>query len=170
VVAGYQVRPTYLFVPKRPDPPPPDGRVVFDFEDGKYGGWVVQGEAFGQGPVGGPIWPQGPLGPFSGSYLVNSFNGGDRSTGSMRSPEFFVDHRYLTYWVGGGNNKAQLAVRLLAGGREVFRGTGSGSDIMQQRRVDLGQYRGQRMRLELVDRATGPWGHLLFDRLTLRDR
>lgn len=170
VVAGYQVRPTYLFVPKSKDPPPADGRRVFGFEDGTYKGWTVEGSAFGQAPVGQPIFGQGPVGPFEGSHLANSFHGGDGAHGVLRSPEFLVDHPWITYQVGGGNRIQDLQVRLVVEGRVVHQGTGVNSDIMQRMRVDVRAALGKTMRVELVDKARGSWGHLLFDNLTLRAR
>ncbi len=41
---------------------------------------------------------------------------------------------------------------------------------MVLRVLDVSRYRGQRARVQLVDRAGGPWGHLLFDDLQLRER
>lgn len=170
VVTGYPVRPTYLFVPKQPDPVPPDGRRVFGFEDGGFDGWAVEGQAFGKGPVGGPVWDQGPVGPFEGSLLVSSYHGGDAARGSMVSPEFVLDRPVLTYRVGGGRRPADLQVRVVIQGQAVHSGSGPGSDIMIQRRVDLKAHVGQTARVELVDHAVGPWGHIMFDDLTLLAR
>ena len=170
MISGYNTRPTYLFVPKRADPAPPDGRRVFGFESGRFDGWQVVGPAFGAAPAGGPVWDQGPVGPFEGAFLANSFHGGDNSRGSLISPEFEVDHPWLVYRVGGGKRAGELVVHLTADGQTVHVGSGPGSDIMRQEWVDVRAHRGKRMRVELLDRAVGPWGHLLFDDLTLRAR
>jgi hypothetical protein len=169
VVTGYRVRPTYLFVPKAPDPVPPGARRVFGFEDGTYEGWERSGTAFGDRPVGGPRWFQGPVGPFEGSYLASSYHHGDSGQGVLRSPEFELDRPWLAYRVGGGNRRG-LEVRLLVEDRVVHLGNGPGSDVMVQRRVDVRAYRGRRMRVELIDQVSGPWGHLLFDDLLLLER
>ena len=170
VVTGYRVRPTYIFTPKRVDPVPADGRRVFGFEQGTYAGWQIEGDAFGHAPVGGPAWSQGPVGPFEGSFLVNSGVGGDRRQGTLRSPEFEVDRPVLTYRVGGGNDLDTLMVRLLVDDQPVHVDTGPGSNVMVRRRVDVAHLTGKRMRVELVDAATGSWGHLLFDDLMLLAR
>jgi 4-amino-4-deoxy-L-arabinose transferase-like glycosyltransferase len=167
VPEGYQVHPTYLFVPKRPDPEPAGGRRVFGFEGGSFAGWRVLGDAFGQVPAGGPVGDQGPVGPFEGSYLANSYHGGDRSVGVLLSPELEVDRPVLAFRVGGGNDRELLQVRLLVEEREVHRETGPGTDVTEDRRVDVRAYRGKKMRVEVVDRATGPWGHLVFDDVRL---
>jgi len=128
------------------------------------------GTAFGSRPVGGPVWDQGPVGPFEGAYLANSYHGGDLSTGMLTSPEFVVDRPLLSYRIGGGNDRALLRLRLLVDGAEVHSDTGPGADIMVQRVVDVRRFLGRRMRAELTDRATGAWGHLLFDDLTLGEQ
>jgi len=166
-VTGYAVRPTYLFVPKRADPVPSGGRRVFGFEQGGFEGWTVEGPAFGKAPEGGPIWDQGPVGPFEGSLLASSYHGGDGARGSMVSPELLVDLPFLSYRIGGGRRAKELEVRLVVDGEVVHRDTGPGSDIMDQRRVDVRRHLGQKMRVELVDDAVGPWGHITFDDLTL---
>ena len=166
-VTGYQVRPTYLFVPKGDDAVPAGGRRVFGFEDGKWGGWSTTGSAFGSGPVQRPVWNQGPVGPYEGRYLANSFHGGDSARGRLRSPRFEVDRPVLSYRVGGGHNPGRLAVRLLVEDKLVHSGTGHNSDIMRQHRVDVRAQLGKQMHVELVDEAGGSWGHLLFDDLTL---
>jgi len=168
IVTGYRVRPTYLFVPKTTDPVPPGARRVFGFEDGTYDGWQIEGDAFGKAPAGGPVWDQGPVGPFEGAFLASSYFRGDFLRGTLRSPEFEVDRPVLTYRVGGGNRIHELKVRLLVDGNEVHVGTGPGSDMMIQKRVDVRAQMGKRMRVELVDDASGAWGHLLFDDLMLK--
>ena len=145
---------------------------MFGFEDGTYTGWTTKGDAFGSSPAGGPVWNQGPVGPFGGRYLANSFHGGDPATGRLLSPSFLVDRPVLTYRVGGGNVQGQLMVRLLleGGGELAHQGTGVNSDIMQLRTVDVRAHMGKKMQVELVDESAGAWGHLLFDDLVLRDR
>jgi hypothetical protein len=170
VVEGYQVRPTFLLVPKEPEPVPSGARRVFGFEEGTYDGWIVEGTAFGRQPADGPLFDQGPIGPFEGSRLANSYGGRDLAVGRLLSPEFLVDKPVLTYLVGGGHSPADLAVRLIVDDRVVHSGTGFDTDLLQLRRVDVRPYLGSKMRLELVDRARGPWGHLLFDDLMLWDR
>jgi hypothetical protein len=70
--------------------------------------------------------------------------------------------------VGGGQDRRLLVVRLLVEDKVAHEDTGTGSDIMQLRRVDVSAYQGMKARIELVDHATGPWGHLLFDDALLR--
>ncbi len=166
-ITGYKVKPTYLFVPRGKEPPPPGSRRVFDFEQGNYKGWTVEGEAFSDRPASGPIWGQGPVGPYEGTYLANSYHGGDEALGRLISPPFKVDLPWLSYRIGGGNQRGALDMVLKVGGKVIHRDSGTNSDIMQQRRLDVRTHEGEEMVLELIDRSTGSWGHLLFDELRL---
>jgi sucrose-6-phosphate hydrolase SacC (GH32 family) len=81
----------------------PPGRVLQDFEQG-YAGWQATGTAFGTAPAGGTLPGQLEVSGQLGSGLVNSFLGGDGSTGTLTSPAFTVDQRYLNFLVGGGRH------------------------------------------------------------------
>jgi hypothetical protein len=168
VVTGFEIRPKFVLVPITAEPVPKGGRRVFGFEDGTYNGWVRTGSAFGDRPIGGPGSDKIMAGPYEGAWLAGSYHGGDKLTGRLRSPEFVVDRPYITYRIGGGQDSERLAVRLLVGNQEIHRGTGRNSHFLEERRVDVRQYLGQKMRVELVDDSDGAWGHLLFDDLQLR--
>ena len=59
--------------------------VFEDFENG-YDKWKVEGEAFGREPAKGTFPNQQPVTGFKGKGLVNSFIGGDNSTGKLDQP------------------------------------------------------------------------------------
>ena len=73
--------------------------VLADFEGLDYGDWKVTGEAFGSGPRQGDnsIWP------YQGTRFAWSMNKGDQSVGTLTSPEFKIDRRYITFLISGGN-------------------------------------------------------------------
>jgi 4-amino-4-deoxy-L-arabinose transferase-like glycosyltransferase len=163
VVSGYRVRPRYVMVPKTKDPALPKGRRIFDFEDETYKGWEKRGAAFGRRPAGGSANNQKLNGPYAGKCLVSSATRGDRQTGSLLSPELILDHPRIAYRIGGGSNRSQTYMRLMVDGKEVHRDAGKNSHIMKRKEVNLGKFMGKKIRVELVDRATGSWGHILFD-------
>src|SRR5580704_496760 len=76
--------------------------LVADFEGDDYGDWKTTGEAFGKRPARGTLPGQMPVTGFKGKGLVNSFNGGDKSTGTLTSPAFKVQRKYFNFLVGGG--------------------------------------------------------------------
>ena len=73
--------------------------IVATFEGEDYGAWGVEGEAFGKGPARGTLPGQMRVGGFVGKGLVNSFNGGDDTTGKLTSPAFKVERKFLAFLV-----------------------------------------------------------------------
>jgi levanase len=79
---------------------PPAGKVISDFEGDTWGaGWSTTGAAFGAGPDTPPADVIGAM----GKTYVDSFGTGDSQTGTLSSPDFTIDQRYLNLLVGGGN-------------------------------------------------------------------
>lgn len=83
---------------------PPPGTALDPFESGTYGDWATTGAAFGTAPAAGALPDQQAVTGYPGTYLANSYNGGDSSTGTLTSPAFTIDKPYLNFLVGGGNN------------------------------------------------------------------
>ncbi|MFC8662110.1 GH32 C-terminal domain-containing protein [Streptomyces sp. NPDC057199] len=83
---------------------PPSGTVVQDFEGTDFGSWTTTGTAFGQAPAAGAVDGQGTVEGFDGKGLANSFHSGDATTGTLTSPAFTVDSKYLNFKVGGGRH------------------------------------------------------------------
>lgn len=83
---------------------PPTGTVVQDFEGTDFGSWTTTGSAFGQAPAAGAVAGQGTVDGFDGKGLANSFHSGDGTTGTLTSPSFTVDSKYLNFKVGGGRH------------------------------------------------------------------
>jgi hypothetical protein len=93
--------------------------IVADFESEACGDWKVDGTAFGTGPARGALPGQMAVEGFSGSGLVNSFFEGDASIGTLESPQFVIQRRYITFLIGRGMNPEQLALQLLIDGKVV---------------------------------------------------
>lgn len=98
--------------------------LIADFEGADYRSWKATGEAFGSGPARGTLPGQMPVEGFQGKGLVNSFRGGDDTTGTLESPPFRIDRRYLAFLIGGGKNEQKLALQLVVDGRVVRSATG----------------------------------------------
>ncbi|MBD3267501.1 hypothetical protein GF373_12610, partial [bacterium] len=62
--------------------------VIADFERADYGEWKVEGKAFGDAPAKGALPGQMNVSGYQGDRLVNSFYGGDGSTGVLVAPPF----------------------------------------------------------------------------------
>ncbi|MEA5455063.1 glycoside hydrolase family 32 protein [Sinomonas sp. JGH33] len=87
-----------------PDGVPPAGTGLGSYDSGSFDGWTATGTAFGSAPATGTLPNQMTVSGWSGAGYASSFNGGDGSTGSLSSPNFTIDHRYLNFLAGGGNH------------------------------------------------------------------
>src|SRR5258708_4755077 len=84
--------------------------VVADFEGRGYGDWKVTGTAFGPGPAQGTLPGQMQVSGYHGYGLVNSFYGGDDSIGTLTSPEFVIERKYINFLIGGGKRPGQICI------------------------------------------------------------
>jgi uncharacterized protein (DUF608 family) len=150
-----------------PVPPTPLTRVLGDFESGTYEGWTVTGEAFGTAPAMGTLPSQNPVTGFGGQYLVNSFVGGDRATGKLVSAPFKIDLPYLTFRIGGGRHEGQTCLNLVVDGQIVRTATGRSKEALEPRAWDVSDFASREAHLEIVDDATGGWGHINVDDVAL---
>src|SRR5688572_32267138 len=96
-----------------------DDIPIADFEQDAYAPWTVTGEAFGPGPARGTLPGQMQVDGFRGNRLVNSFFDGDDTTGTLTSPEFRLERKYVAFLIGGGKNHEKLALQLLVDGEVV---------------------------------------------------
>lgn len=148
------------------DPSPDASDIVMaDFESGYPVGWTRGGSAFPAAPAQGTLSGQSLVTGYLGARLANSFDGGDGPTGSLVSPSFTVDRNYITFLVGGGNHPGVAEVRLVIGGSTVLAATGVNSEELRWVNWDVSAHAGQTARIEVVDNATGGWGHILADQI-----
>jgi hypothetical protein len=170
VVTGARTAPQEVWKPARREPIPKGVRVLFDFEDGSYRGWTVEGTAWGQRPVTAPVQDQGPVRRYGGRFFATSMHGGDSARGVMTSPEFRLDGKRLTFRIGGGADADNLRVELHVGDAIVRAAT---AEVNSERMYDvdwsLDEFQGERARLVLTDASTGSWGHLNVDEFWLWD-
>jgi fructan beta-fructosidase len=144
--------------------------LVADFEGTGWGDWTVTGDAFGPGPARGTLPNQMPVSGFRGQGLVNSYHQGDPATGTLTSPAFALQRRYLNFLIGGGDHPGKTCVELLVEGKVVRTATGRNSEQLDWHSFDLGDLQGKQARVRIVDEHTGRWGHVLVDHLVLSDR
>lgn len=154
---------------------PSENQVMLaDFEGPDYGDWTVTGEAFGTAPAKGTLPGQMQVTGYLGSGLVNSFLGGDASTGTLTSPEFEVKHRFISFLIGGGGIEGKTCINLLRDGTVVKTAVGpntqpGGSEQLDWHSWDVSDLKGQKVRIQIVDQATGGWGHINIDQIIQSD-
>jgi len=150
-----------------------------DFERDRYEPWTVEGTAFGTGPVRASDVPayQGDL-RMSGERAVNSHASApgqsvaekDRAVGTLTSPPFRIERRYIQLLVGGGAHEGATCVELLVEGQVVRSVAGRNQNAMEPLWIDVRDWEGRQAQLRIADRATGSWGHIGVDRIVFTDR
>lgn len=149
--------------------------VYADFEGDTYGDWKTTGTAFGTGPARGTLPNQMPVTGYLGKGLVNSYLGGDGATGTLTSPEFKIERRYISFLIGGGGFPGKTCMNLLIDGKVARTETGpntepGGSEALGPAGWDVIEFAGKTARIEIVDAATGGWGHINVDQIVFTDR
>jgi len=144
--------------------------VIADFEGADYGDWQVTGEAFGPGPARGTLGGQMDVSGYEGKGLVNTFFNGDRTTGTLTSPPFKIERKYINFLIGGGMHPGETCINLLVDGKIVRTATGpndrpGGSEALDWLSWEVADLLGQVARLQIVDQHTGGWGHVNVDHL-----
>jgi fructan beta-fructosidase len=147
-----------------------DDIIVADFEKDTYEGWTVTGDAFGPGPAKGTLPGQMQVDGYQGEGLVNSFFNGDNSVGSLTSPQFRVERKFISFLIGGGRNPDKLALQLLVDGRVVRSATGlndtaGGSEALEVDSWDVTELAGKMATVRVIDAAQGGWGHINVDHI-----
>jgi sucrose-6-phosphate hydrolase SacC (GH32 family) len=152
-----------------------DDILIADFEGDDYEAWKAEGDALGKGPARGTLPNQMPVEGFHGKRLVNTYHGGDDTTGTLTSPEFKIERKYLSFLIGGGGWEGKTCLNLLVKGKVVRAATGpntkaGGSERLERQRWDVSDLEGQTAQLQIVDEATGGWGHINVDHILLTDK
>lgn len=141
--------------------------VELDFESG-LGEFQRTGNAMAvsDGAIPGQMAVVGARGKLLNTFVPGL---GDRATGSLLSAPFTPrPSSILQLRIGGGRARdyqSQVGVAILADGRVIQMLTGDNSERLRMRRLDLSAYAGSEIRVQLIDNARGPWGHLLVDEL-----
>ena len=143
--------------------------VLADFDESSYGNWLTTGTAFGSGPAQGTLANQNPVTGFLGAGLVNSYDNGDASVGTLTSPPFTITKRYLQFLIGGGDHPGKTCMNLMVNGSVVQTATGANSEALVPAQWDVSAYLGQSAVMRIVDTATGSWGHILIDQIVMTD-
>ncbi len=148
--------------------------VFADFESGNYAPWTVEGKAFGTSPATGTLKNQQKVDGFEGKGYVNSYHGGDDSLGRLTSPEFKIEKKVISFLIGGGGFEDRTCMNLVVDGKVVRTATGQntqsgGTERLERNAWDVAEFIGKSARIEIVDNATGGWGHINIDQIVFSD-
>ena len=149
--------------------------LLSDFEEANYvwlpgGVWTTTGNCFGTRPAQGTLPGQQTVDGYVGNGLVNTFLTGDGTTGTLTSPPFTIQRKYLKFLIGGGNWRGQTCINLLVNGQVVRSAVGMGDrEHLDWLQWNLSAYTNQTAQLQIVDSYTGGWGHINVDQITATD-
>lgn len=130
----------------------------------------IQAPAFSGVPSKGSASGQQEVSGFMGNGLINTFDpGADGPQGTLTSPEFTINKRYLHFLVGGGSFQDKTCVNILVGGKVSNSACGKGSEKLEWATFDLVDLSGKQGKIQIVDRHDGGWGHILADHFVLSD-
>jgi uncharacterized protein (DUF608 family) len=164
--------------------PPATSRPDLVFEDWNketYDGWKVEGTAFGHGPIKKSDIPsyQGDVGGDTervanshASAPADSVERRDNAVGKLTSGEFKIERNFITFWIGGGRAKADSRVGLILfiDGQPVLTASGKDNNQMSIQHFDVRAYEGKTAHLEILDDATGGWGHIGVGKIAFSDQ
>ena len=162
--------------------------ILNDFEGTDWGdGWVATGNAFvdDNGNARKPPrmgWAGRLTGTLGGSLVdtfvndeVNGLTLEDAATGTLASPAFQINRRYLNFAIDGGSfsplSNAKTTVEVFVDGALIQFYTGDGAFPLQLRAhsVDLDAYAGRSLTLRITDDSTDGFGFIAVDQITLAD-
>lgn len=145
--------------------------LVTDFEGNSYGDWKMEGEAFGRRPAKGTLPDQQEVTGYLGEGLVNTFDleEGDELQGTLTSPSFKIERRYINFLIGGGNYPVQTCINLIIDDEVARSATGKKDEKLEWATFDVSQFQGQNGVIQILDESSEDWGHINVDHITQSD-
>ena len=144
--------------------------MVADFEEGQYGSWQSTGTAFRLGPARDEQLAKLEIENVRGRGVASSELEGDEPVGTLTSPPFKIERAYISFLVAGGGYEHHACLNLLVAGKVVRSATGWNSDRLVPVSWDVRPFAGKEAQVQLVDEASGRWGHLNVDHILQTDR
>lgn len=148
------------------------------WQESKYEGWNVEGDAFGSGPIRRDDLPkyQGDVGGI-GDHLVNSHAAApgetiaakDQRQGKLTSRSFTIERDFIALWVGGGANPGRTCVNLVVDGTIVASVTGANDNRMSRQWLDARRYQDKKAVIEIIDSVSTGWGNIGVGQIIFTD-
>jgi fructan beta-fructosidase len=142
--------------PSRPD------IILADFEQG-YGDWSAEGDAFVNPTTASP-----QIKGIVGKGLANSSDKNRNiNSGSLTSPEFTIERRFIRFLVAGRGFDAGTSLQLLVGGKLEFYACGASDQQLRPVAFDVSSFQGRRAQVVICDE--GMWHNVLVDDVVASD-
>lgn len=143
--------------------------LIADFESGAWDGWYVEGDAFDTVPSHGTLPGQQTVQGYEGEWLVNSFHGGDSTTGFLQSDPFLIERSHINFRIGGGANGG-CHMDLVVRGEVVYSICPEVSEeLLKWNCWDVSAWEGDSAVIRIVDNEQGGWGHICVDHIEQAD-
>ena len=143
--------------------------IIADFEGDTWGDWKATGDAFSTGPTHADLARKLELENFTGNGVCTTKVNGDGPTGTLTSPPFPIQRKYIAFLISGGRWQHETCMNLLVDGKVVRSATGGNNIHLTPESWDVSAWAGHSGRIEIVDQATGDWGHIDVDDIRQTD-
>lgn len=140
------------------------------FGSADYGDWKATGTAFQKGPASGDLLTKLEIENAGDASVASSEIEGDGPMGTLTSPDFAISKKYVAFRIGGGNYETHTCVNLLIDGKVVRSATGWRSDYLMPMSWDVSRWLGKTAQMQIVDAASGDWGHINVARFVQTDQ
>ena len=140
------------------------------FESNNYGDWKATGTAFKSGPSSAGVLKKLGIENSRDNLVASSEMEGDAPTGTLTSPEFKIARSYISFLISGGDYEHHTCLNLVMHGKVVRSAAGWRSDRLTPASWDVRQFLGQAARVQIVDEASGDWGHINVDHIVQTDK
>jgi sucrose-6-phosphate hydrolase SacC (GH32 family) len=147
-----------------------DDLAIGHFGSTNYGDWKLTGTAFNLGPVSDGLLPKLEIENARDNRVASSEIEGDGPTGTLTSPEFKVARKYISFLISGGDYERDTCVNLLINGKIVKSAVGWRSNHLVPASWDVSRWLGQQAQIQIVDAASGDWGHINVDHIVQTDK
>jgi fructan beta-fructosidase len=144
--------------------------AIGHFGKTNYGDWKSTGAAFNSGPASDGLLDKLGIENARDNWVASSAIEGDGPTGTLTSPEFKIARKYISFLISGGDYERDTCVNLLIHGKIVRSATGWRSDRLAPASWDVSQFLGQKAQVQIVDEASGDWGHINVDQIVQTDK
>ncbi len=144
--------------------------AIGHFNSTNYGDWTMTGTAFKLGPAADGLLAKLEIENARDNRVASSEMEGDGPTGTLTSPEFKIARKYISFLIGGGDYERDTCLNLLIQGKVVRSATGWRSDHLVPASWDVSRFLGQSAQLQIVDEASGDWGHINVDQMLQTDK
>ncbi|MBX7254869.1 MAG: hypothetical protein K1Y02_00810 [Candidatus Hydrogenedentes bacterium] len=148
--------------------------IIFEtFEGQDYGSWQSSGTAFKVKSAPDAKEKPTPAKSFEGLGLADSRVGGDEAQGTLTSPVFTIQRRFINFLIGGGTWPDKTCVNLMVDGNVVRSAMGRHNEELAWHTWRVDEWQGKGACLVIVDKVSEGWGigvsHIYLDQIEFSD-